>query len=161
MTPHFSDQTHQAHKFFTMLPQDWQDEIVPFWDAYQDACHLYTIETGATLIGGGIVFTSMPPDLRYYEHEAQKLFDLGFLYFGYLWLHPAYRGQGLGSFWLEAVKKAYPENPLWLAIEDYGLKPFYEKNGFRIYREMILPHGSEWLMVSVELPPVSMSEDRF
>jgi hypothetical protein len=32
---------------------------------------------------------------------------------------------------------------------------------FNIYREMLLPHGSAWLMVSAALPPSALSEELF
>ncbi len=133
------------HSFFDMLPMDWQQEIVPFWDDYEDSSTIYVIEQNKQIIGGGIVFTTCPPDIDYYKTEAKEWFDNGYNYLGFIWIAENKRNMNLGSFWLEELKKSNPNQSYWLLIEEDHLHRFYQKNGFVLNKTIVHNHSPEWL----------------
>jgi len=126
----FKNYTAKAHVFFEMLPSDWKDNIVPFWDDLKSTTQLFVLIENKTMIAGGLVFSKCPPDLMYYEKKANKWFEKGFLYLGFIFVDERQRNRSLGSLWLENIKKQYPKTGFWLAIEDQNLHKFYDKNGF-------------------------------
>lgn len=126
----FKNYTTKAHVFFEMLPSDWKDNIVPFWNDLKSTTQLFVLIENETIIGGGLVFSKCPPDLMYYEKEANKWFDKGYLYLGFIFVDEKQRNRSLGSLWLGNIKKQYPKTGFWLAIEDENLHKFYDKNGF-------------------------------
>jgi hypothetical protein len=139
--------------FFDILPQDWQDEIVPFWNQYEDSSRIYVLKEDGQIIGGGIVFSTCPPDVLYYKKEAQNWFQNGYLYVGFIWIAENRRNKNLGSFWLDGLKKIYPEQKFWLLTEEEHLHRFYQKNEF-VLIETILNNGiTEWLYTFK--PPLS------
>ena len=119
-------------RFFDILPQDWQDEIVPFWSAYEDSSSIYIIEEKDQIIGGGIVFSTCPPDIEYYSKEAQQWFDKDYLYLGFIFILENKRDQNLGTFWLDELKTLFPKQKYWLLMEDEDLHRFYQKNAFML-----------------------------
>lgn len=126
----FKNYTTKAHVFFEMLPSDWQDNIVPFWNDLKSTTQLFVLIENETIIAGGLVFSKCPPDLMYYEKEANKWFEKGYLYLGFIFVDEKQRNRSLGSLWLDNIKKQYPKTGFWLAIEDENLHKFYDKNGF-------------------------------
>jgi GNAT superfamily N-acetyltransferase len=131
--------------FFDVLPQDWQDDIVPFWDAYKDSSEIYVIEDEQLIIGGGIVFSKCPPDIKYYRKEAQRWFDNGYLYLGFIWIAEDMRNRNLGSYWLNELKTLNSKQNYWLLIEDDYLHRFYQKNSFVLKKTITYNHHFEWL----------------
>jgi len=126
----FKNYTSNAHLFFQMLPQDWQDTVVPFWEDLKLATQLFVLLEEDEIIAGGLVFAKCPPDMMYYENEANQWFDKGYLYLGFIFVDELKRNRNLGSLWLDNIKTVFPENGLWLAIEDENLHKFYIRNGF-------------------------------
>ena len=126
----FQNYTSKAHLFFQMLPQDWQDTVVPFWEDLKLTTQLFVLLEQDEIIAGGLVFAKCPPDMMYYENEANQWFDKGYLYLGFIFVDELKRNRNLGSLWLDNIKTVFPENGLWLAIEDENLHKFYTRNGF-------------------------------
>ncbi|MEZ4802593.1 MAG: GNAT family N-acetyltransferase [Gelidibacter sp.] len=133
--------------FFDILPEDWQNEIVPYWEDYKDHSSIYVISENEEVIGGGIIFSICPPDLAYYKKEAQQWFDEGYLYLGFIWIAEIRRNKSLGSFWLNELKKMNPKQKYWLLIEEEHLHRFYQKNGFILNKSIGHNHQLEWLYV--------------
>lgn len=142
----FTESTSAPERFFALLPPDWSGEIVPYWPDYAGTARIFTLESGGEVLGGGILFSTPAPDILAYGEEAQHWFDNGFLYIGFLWIAEAQRGKQLGSFWLQQLKELLPGQPFWLSIDDYSLLPFYERNGFRLAKEVRLATGVEWIL---------------
>ena len=122
--------TSKAHLFFDTLPNDWQEVIVPYWKGLKGSTQIYVLTEDREIVAGGLVFSKCPPDMMYYEREAQKLFEKGYLYLGFIFVDETKRNRSLGSLWLEMIKQKYPKNGFWLAIEDENLHKFYIRNGF-------------------------------
>lgn len=141
----FKHLSKNTNSFFNCLPQDWQDEIVPFWNAYQDTSKIYTLQENDQIIGGGIVFSTPPPDIDYFKEEAQEWFSNGFLYIGFLWIDEDKRNNNLGSFWLDELKRNHPEQNYWLLIEEERLHRFYQRNGFILNKTISHDEHPEWL----------------
>ncbi|MEZ4855918.1 MAG: GNAT family N-acetyltransferase [Gelidibacter sp.] len=133
------------HRFFEMLPKEWQDAIVPFWDAYKDAATIYGFEEDGNIIAGGIVFSTCPPDLFYYKNEAQQWFDKGYLYIGFLFVSEMKRNHNIGTIWLQQLKAKLPKQKFWLLIEEAHLHHFYKKNGFVLAQTLTTKELTEWL----------------
>lgn len=143
----FKETSSQPERFFNILPEDWQVSIVPFWPAYQQNSRIFTLETDTAVLGGGIVFGSVSPDTKIYSKEAQNWFKRGYLYIGFLWIDENFRGKNLGSMWLKALDRHFPDQKFWLAIEEERLAAFYEKNGFRFAKKIETQAGNEWIWV--------------
>ena len=129
-------ETTSFNTFFNMLPVDWQESILPFWDTYKNTTQCYVLQENDELIAGGLVFSECPPDMLYAKEEADTWFKKGYLYLGFIYVSEAKRGQNLGSMWLSHIKNINPLQKYWLVIEDLGLHNFYIKNGFK--KEKIL-----------------------
>ena len=140
--------TQKPSRFFKILPQDWQDIIVPQWNSYQDSSSIYIMECNGQIIAGGIIFSKTPPNATPLEINYNYLFDKGYLYLGFIFVIPEYRGKQIASGWLGALKNKYKNQPFWLTIEEFGLKFFYEKNGFKLIDENTNSIGDEWVMIS-------------
>ncbi|MEZ4792847.1 MAG: GNAT family N-acetyltransferase [Gelidibacter sp.] len=143
----FKHLQNNTNLFFQILPEGWQDEIVPFWDAYKDSSEVYVILEKDQVIGGGIVFSTSPPDLSYYKKEAMQWFCNHYLYIGFLWIAEDKRNKNLGSFWLDELKRTNPEQKYWLLIEDERLHRFYQRNGFVLNKTICHGQNPEWLYV--------------
>lgn len=130
-TQKFYKLTDAYERFFKLLPDDWQEVIVPFWKDYEKSAAIYVFENHLEISAGGIVFNSCPPDLLTYKKELQYWFDEGYAYLGFIFVKETMRGQNLGSQWLDAIKKQLPNQKFWLLIEDEYLHHFYVKNGFQ------------------------------
>uniref|UniRef100_UPI0040472D09 GNAT family N-acetyltransferase n=1 Tax=Mariniflexile sp. TaxID=1979402 RepID=UPI0040472D09 len=118
-------------EFFNILPKDWQEGILPFWQTYKMTTQGYLLVEKNQIIAGGLVFSKCPPDMLYAESEANLWFDTGYLYVGFIYVIEERRQQNLGSVWLDHLKRMYPNQKYWLTIEDLKLDAFYIKNGFK------------------------------
>jgi len=139
--------TNQPNAFFDILPQDWQESIVPFWPSYHDSAQIMVLKKDTFVVGGGIVFSTVSPDTKIYESLAKSWFDLGYLYLGFLWIDEKYRNQKLGTLWLQEIINQNPLQKYWLTVEDENLIQFYSKNQFRLIQKIELPDLEEWLLV--------------
>lgn len=126
----FKELETNPQEFFEILPQDWQDEIVPFWNDFTTDAKIYSLEDNTNIIGGGIVFYKSPPNFKYFESEAKDWFDKGYLYLGFIWIAEEHRNKNLGSFWLDQLKTQNINRHFFLLTEEDYLQHFYEKNGF-------------------------------
>ena len=149
LEPALIDLTKDPSSFFALLPEDWRNDIYPEWPNYENNSKIFGVKLEHEIVGGGIVFGKISPDTQAYALEAQKLFEAGMHYFGFLWIDPVHRGKELGSYWIGEVKKKI-QKPLWLSIEEKGLQPFYERNGFKIYKTVHVDEITEWMMISKE-----------
>lgn len=147
MSLHLIETTTQPARFFELLPEDWQDEIVPYWPNYQATARIFLLVKNGEIPGGGIVFSTVSPDTMAYRKTAQRWLDRGYLYIAFLYFDEKYRGQGLGSAWLQALEKHLPGRCFWLSIDEEGLRHFYEKNGYRVVEQVEGDYGMEWIMV--------------
>lgn len=134
--------------FFKILPSDWQDIIIPQWSNYQESSTIYVIEHHKAVIAGGIVFSKTPPNATLLELDHSHLFDKGYLYLGFIFVLPEYRNKSIASKWLQALKDQHSDQKFWLTIEDFGLKFFYEKNGFKFMDQTINAGVDEWVLIS-------------
>ncbi|MDX1768035.1 MAG: GNAT family N-acetyltransferase [Arenibacter troitsensis] len=139
---------HDGHRFFNILPDDWQDVIESVWDDYKDNASIYVFKEALDITAGGIVFRAAPPNMTDFEvGEWQKYVDANFHYIGFLFVDPKYRGQSLGSKWLSDLKVQFPDQSYWLTIEEEGLRTFYEKNGFRCVSKSKDEDNPEWILI--------------
>ncbi|MDD7886066.1 GNAT family N-acetyltransferase [Flavivirga sp. 57AJ16] len=133
--------------FFSILPLEWQDIIIPQWEHYKDASIIYVLKENKKVIAGGIVFSKTPPNATLLELEYDYLFEYGYRYLGFIFVLPEYRNKKLASKWLEALKSLDKTQKFWLTIEEYALKSFYEKNEFKIIDESTSSKYKEWVLV--------------
>jgi GNAT superfamily N-acetyltransferase len=133
----FTVYNDRANSFFEILPVDWQEGIVPYWENYKKTTTIYVLEENNQIRAGGLVFSECPPDMEFYKNEALEWFEKGYLYLGFLWVPQQFRNQNLGSLWLNSLKEQNENQKYWLTIEEDNLRYFYEKNNF-IYCETII-----------------------
>lgn len=131
--------------FFEILPLDWQQNIVPYWEDYKTTSKIYVFKEQNKIVAGGIVFDTCPPDMISQQERAQQWFNQGFLYIGFLFVAEHMRHQKLGSLWIQSLKKLMPNQSFWLVIEDENLGKFYEKHEFKIKETISTENGLEWL----------------
>lgn len=132
--------------FFQLLPTDWKNSILPFWDNYVDNSSIYLLFDNDKIIAGGIVFHTCSPDMMYNELEAKKWFDNDYLYLGFIWVVEEYRNKKIGSKWLQALMKKFPTQKFWLTIDEENLAFFYIKNGFKLIKSLKNGNDDEWLL---------------
>lgn len=116
--------------FFNILPQDWQESIVPYWEQYKSSTKCFVLVENEKPIAGGLVFSQCSPDMVYAKEEANDWLKKGYLYLGFIYVLEEKRGHNLGSLWLSQLKNKFPGQKYWLTIDDIGLHTFYIKNGF-------------------------------
>lgn len=133
--------------FFSILPDDWKEGILPFWDDLKTTTNCYILEENNQIIAGGLVFSTCPPDMKYAENEANFWFKNGYLYLGFIYVIEEKRGQHLGSIWLENLKKRLPKQSFWLTIEDLDLDSFYTRNGFKRVKTLYNKENEEAVYV--------------
>lgn len=143
----FKKLQNNQHRFLEILPAVWQDELRPFWSVSKTEADVYVIMENEDIVGGGIVFSTAPPDISYYKIEAQQWFENGYLYLGFIWIEENRRHNNLGSFWLEELKKYNPEQKYWLLIEEEVLHRFYDRNGFILNKTICNQNQPEWLYI--------------
>ncbi|MCH4553731.1 GNAT family N-acetyltransferase [Aestuariibaculum lutulentum] len=131
----------KVRSFFSILPRDWQESILPLWEDYKSSTECFVLNEANEIVAGGLVFTKCPPDMLYVKHEADFWFEAGYKYLGFIYVSESRRGQNLGSYWLNSLKEMYPETKFWLTIEDLNLHHFYVKNGFLYVKT--LHHGEQ------------------
>ncbi len=136
-----------AKTFFPVLPESWQENIVPYWDQYKHNTKIYGLFDGLKFMAGGIVFSTCSPDMWYNPEEAQTWLDQGYLYIGFLWVSEQYRGKRLGSAWLNFLKKDSPEQKYWLTVEEEDLIQFYKKHHFNLIKSLQNGEDTDWLLV--------------
>ncbi|MBK8807307.1 MAG: GNAT family N-acetyltransferase [Bacteroidales bacterium] len=141
------DTTAAPTNFFDILAQDWREDIESIWHKYAQSAKIYLLNDEKDTLGGGIVFSTVSPDMEYAKDEAQAWFDKGYLYLGFIWIAENRRSEGLGSIWLKKIYEQYPSTKFWLTIEDLDLIHFYKKNGFRFEKKLINNNNEEWLLV--------------
>lgn len=146
MACQFKETTRTPERFFSLLPADWREAIAPHWPGYADTARIFTLEKDGELLGGGILFSTPAPDLLAYGEEARRWFDAGYLYIGFLWIAEAHRGRQLGSLWLQKLRERFPGQQFWLSVDDFSLRAFYERNGFRMIKKIELSSGPEWAL---------------
>lgn len=132
--------------FFQLLPIDWKNSIIPFWDNYASNSSIYLLCDDDKIIAGGIVFNTCSPDMMYNELEAAKWFNSGYLYLGFIWVIEEYRNKKTGSTWLQALMKKFPTQKFWLTIDEENLAFFYIKNGFKLITSLKNGDETEWLL---------------
>jgi len=143
----FREIPYSSNAFFDILPEDWQESIVPFWANYEKNTRVFVLEENQKIVGGGLVFSTPSPDTKVYENLALTYFDSGYLYIGFLWISEEKRGLGLGSFWLQELFAQFPLQKFWLSIEETSLQNFYEKFGFKTIQSIELEQSTDWIMI--------------
>ncbi|MEQ9375136.1 MAG: GNAT family N-acetyltransferase [Imperialibacter sp.] len=146
----FKEVTNAPQVLFDILPDDWQECIVPFWGRYAATARVFCLLSDEKVLGGGIVFSTIPPDTLD-EKMAQELFDKGLLYIGFLWISEEMRGCNLGSKWIEQARKVFDDKQFWLTIDDYRLTSFYKRNGFQLIGEVSKDESVEWVMADTDV----------
>ena len=146
MPLHFKEITEAPAPFFDLLPPGWQEDIVPQWPFYQATARIFALKKQGEIHCAGIIFSTVSPDTQTYREVAQGWFDRGFLYIGFLFVPEKYRGKHYGTSWLEALEKQFPGQAFWLAIDEFGLKNFYQKNGFQLVKQVTGEFGPEWIL---------------
>jgi hypothetical protein len=143
----FEECSHNPQRFFSTLPTDWQEGILPYWEAYQQTARIFILETGTEVLGGGIVFSTPSPDTQpCFLQQARQWFDEGYLYIGYLWICEQHRDKQLGSAWLQSLFGLNPQQKFWLSIEEFRLASFYRRNGFALMQHVNLGETEEWVL---------------
>ena len=141
------DSSSRPNQFFSILPKDWQEIIVPAWQYYKEEASIFILKDKLKVIAGGIVFNHSIPNASLFEESNYDLFQAGYKYIGYVWVVPSYRKQGLASLWLTLLKEKFTNQHYWLTIEEESLRNFYEKNGFQLYKESN-NEVKEWLLIT-------------
>jgi len=142
----FKENTANAEQFFAILPPDWQEGIVPFWENYKNTTKIFVLEENNHIIGGGMVFSTLSPDLKGAPEIAEKYYQKGLLYLAFIWIKETHRGKGLGSFWLKQLKQQSPRQGYWLTIEDLNLSRFYTTLGFKLGDRYLNNENEEWVI---------------
>ena len=131
--------------FFEVLPTDWKESLLPYWDDLKSATTCYVISENNKIFVGGLMFTVCPPDMLYAKTEAESWLNKGYNYLGFIYVIEEKRHQNLGSLWLNNLKELLPNQKFWLTIEDERLDAFYVKNGFKRIKSLRNQGEQEWL----------------
>lgn len=142
----FKDYTTKAEHFFAILPTDWQEDILPVWKNYKNNTKIFVLEENNIVIGGGMVFSTLSPDLQTVPKIAQKHYKNGGLYLAFIWIAETHRGKGFGTLWLNELIKLTPTQNYWLTIDDLKLKAFYENVGFKLGESYLNNGIEEWVL---------------
>ena len=148
MNVHFEKLTASPNQFFTILPEDWQNLIVPHWNLYKNTASIYVLKENDTIVAGGIVFSEKLLEMTPFEEEFCYLFSEGYLYLGYIWVAEDKRNKRLATTWLTHLKQQNPIQKYWLTIEEESLTYFYERNDFKLLAKSNDATTKEWLMVN-------------
>lgn len=141
------DLTAEPERFFEILPADWSIEIEPCWPEYESDSRIYGLRENDAIIAGGIIFTSVSPDTRGYRDIAQKWFDRGYKYLGFIYVNALRRNEGLGTLWIRKVKELDTNQKYWLSIDEKGLSVFYERLGFKTAQDVQNEGAPEWILI--------------
>jgi diamine N-acetyltransferase len=135
--------------FFSILPVDWKDSIQPVWKDYLFSSDIIAVMYNKEIIAGGIIFSSVSPDMLENYKIAEHWLNLGYKYLAYLFVTPKYQKLGIGTFWLKEIFKKFPSQKFFLTIEDYMLKDFYISNNFKLISELETKEGKNWLLAKI------------
>lgn len=139
-----NNETH----YFSILSKEWQELIIPVWKKHKTTSKIVGLYINNQLIGGGILFSKMPPYATNFEKSNAILFEKGYLYIGYIWISEKYRNKGYASAFLTLLKKENPHQKFWLTIEEGNLRYFYEQNGFTMHAESDhITTTKEWILI--------------
>ena len=130
---------------FSLYPQDWKDVLLPVWPLYAENARVYALLDEKSIVTLGILFYGNAPEMQAFPEMSARLFKEGKPYIGFLYTLPEYRGRGYASLWLTELKNRIPGSAFWLTVEDPGLIPFYEANGFILSGKST--HQEEWLLL--------------
>lgn len=143
----FKENTTNPNAFFDILPKDWQEDIVSVWENYKNNTKIYLLVENNIIVGGGMVFSTLSPDLQNVPDLAAHYYQKNLLYLAFIWINETHRGKGLGSFWLTELIQQYPKQGYWLTIDDVNLKHFYENVGFKLGKSYLNNGNKEWVMI--------------
>ncbi len=146
MTIKFRSLEKDPTQFFNILPQDWQQIIVPNWEEFKDSASIYVFKENEAIIAGGIVFKSGHPNSTDFENKYNYLYDEKYYYIGFLWVIPEKRNQQLASKWLSKVHSLNTNQKYWLTIEEASLQNFYQKNGYKLLAESNTSQSKECIL---------------
>ncbi|TYP98723.1 acetyltransferase (GNAT) family protein [Tenacibaculum adriaticum] len=135
-----------SKKYFNILSEEWKELITPVWQQHASSSNIYGLFLNNELIGGGILFSKMPPFATQFEKDNATLFEKGYLYLGYVWVRENHRNKGYASNFLTLLKNEHPNQKYWLTIEEENLRYFYEQNGFTVYAESENEYPKEWIL---------------
>jgi hypothetical protein len=138
----------EARVFFDMLPIDWQESLGPHWKNLKKNATIYSLEHNREICAGGIIFSTVLPEMQGYINEANHWFSKNYLYIGYVWVPPGKRNKNYGSLWLKNIQSLDKKQLYWLTTEDKQLRHFYEKAGFTYLRTLNCNNVEEDLFVS-------------
>lgn len=147
MNVQLKEVSEQPGLFFNLLPDDWREEIEPVWNNYHQSARIFNLVSDKKHLGGGIVFSTVSPDMMFASDVAEEWFAKGYLYLGYIYIVKKKRGEGFGSQWLRLIIQSMPGQKFWLTIEDFNLMYFYIQNGFVLTGELNHGKQNEWVMV--------------
>jgi len=136
---HFQEINNPAPDFFSFLPIEWQNELLPQWNALSQSARVYGLfpdDQSEGLSTIGIVFGSDLPKLTPYEMELYALLKASYRYIGYVYTMPHFRGRGHASKWFDNLKAHFPKQNFWLTVEEPALTEFYKKNHFDVFSRL-------------------------
>ena len=135
-------------QFFTLLPEDWQESIVPIWQQIKNHATIYILQDDVnSIVAGGIVFSTIIPEIEAFKEEANFWFAKNYLYIGYVWVPENQRNKSYGKLWLQNLQNYNTNQHYWLTIEDKNLRTFYEKVGFSYVKTISYDDVEEELLV--------------
>lgn len=134
-------------EFLTGMPEEWRLDFCMYLENSVDRMELFTITEQGHILGGGMLFKGLPPEMKIFEKEVEPFVERGYLYIGFLFVVPEYRGQNIGSTWLGCIKTLYGDKGFWLTVEEPGLVSFYEKSGFKWTDTLIQGQICEELLI--------------
>ncbi|MCL5244556.1 GNAT family N-acetyltransferase [Cellulophaga sp. 20_2_10] len=138
----FIDITNNPIPFFNLLPKDWADGLVPHWNLLRNNATVFVLKNDAEICAGGIIFSSITPEMDSCKQEALYYFSKNYLYVGYVWVPENKRKQNYGSQWFKELFRADKNKHYWLVTEDKMLRKFYKKIGF-VYKKTIHFNGGQ------------------
>lgn len=120
----------KATVFFDLLPVDWRESIEPYWKILKKNATIFVLEENNEICAGGIIFSTIIPEMEAYQNEAHYWFSKNHLYIGYVWVPVEKRSKSYGTLWLKNLIALDKGQHYWLTTEEKQLRYFYEKNGF-------------------------------
>jgi diamine N-acetyltransferase len=142
----FAGLNNNPDLFFNILPDDWRESIQPVWKNYISTSEIMVVILNKEIIAGGIIFSSVSPDILNNKNIAEQWLNRGYKYLAYLFVNTKYQKLGIGTFWLKEVFKKFPSQKFFLTIEDFILIDFYQSNNFKLISEIETQEGKNWLL---------------
>ncbi len=139
--------TNNPTLFFEILPEDWQESIIPHWSILKDSTQVFVLEEHQEICAGGIIFSSVFHEMDGYKEEAKHWFSKDYLYLGYIWVPLEKRNNNYGSTWMNNLLHLDRQQKYWLTTEDKSLKYFYKKIGFSYIKTLRFNGVEEELFV--------------